>query len=64
MKRQFLIKKKFEKCNMTSVNLGKTLEYLKTQESLRSENVTKYYLCKGISLYVFLYPERHYTNTK
>ena len=49
---------------MTSVNLGKTLEYLKTQESLRSENVTKCYLCKRISLYVFLYPERHYTNIK
>ena len=35
------------------VNLGKNLEYLKTQESLRSENLTEYYLCKGIFLYVF-----------
>ena len=33
---------------MTSVNLEKNLEYFKIQESLRSENLTKYYLCKGI----------------
>ena len=45
----------FEK--VTSVNLGKTFEYLKIQESIRSENLTEYYLCKGIFLYVFLYPE-------
>ena len=31
---------------MTSVNFKKTIEYLKIQESLRSENLTKYYLCK------------------
>ena len=43
--------------NMTSVNLGKTFEYLKIQEGIRSENLTEYYLCKGIFLYVFLYPE-------
>ena len=35
---------------MTSVNLEKTFEYLKIQESLRSENITKYYLCKGLFL--------------
>ena len=35
---------------MTSVNLEKTLEYLKIQESLRSENLKKYYLCKWIVL--------------
>ena len=57
MKKPLLIKKtKFEKCDMTSVNLGKTLEYLKIQESLRSENLTEYHLCKKIILYVFLYP--------
>ena len=49
---------------MTSVNLGKTLEYLKIQESLRPENLTQYYLCKGIFSYVFLYPERYPTSTK
>ena len=38
---------------MTPVNLGKNLKYLKTQESLRSENLAEYYLCKGIFLYVF-----------
>ena len=43
----------FSKCDMTPVNLGKNLEYLKTQESLRSENLIEYYLCKGIFLYVF-----------
>ena len=35
---------------MTSVNLDKTLKYFKIQESLRSENFTKYYLCKGMFL--------------
>ena len=36
---------------MTSVNLEKTLEYFKIQESLRSENLTEYYFsCKGIFL--------------
>ena len=49
---------------MTSVNLEKTLKYLKIQESLRSENLTEYCLCKGIFLYVFLYPERYYTSKK
>ena len=49
---------------MTSVNLEKTLEYLKIQESLRSENLTEYCLSKGIFLYVFLYPERYYTSKK
>ena len=49
MKREFLVKKKqFEKCDMTSVKLEKTLEYLKIKESLRSENLTEYHLCKGI----------------
>ena len=40
---------------MTSFSLEKTLEYLKIQESLRSENLTECYLCKGIFLYVFLF---------
>ena len=34
---------KLEKCDMTSVNLEKTLEYLKIQESWRAENLTEYY---------------------
>ena len=35
--------------------LEKTSEYLKIQERLRSENLTEYYLPKGIFLYVFFY---------
>ena len=35
---------------MTSIKLGKTLEYLKIQESLRSENLIEYYLCERIFL--------------
>ena len=49
---------------MTSANLGKILEYLKIQENLLSKNLTKYYLCKGMLLYVFLYPERYKHNVK
>ena len=49
---------------MTSANLGKILEYLKIQENLLSKNLTKYYLCKGMFLYVFLYPERYKHNVK
>ena len=49
---------------MMFVSLGKTLEYLKIQENLWSENLTEYYLWKGILLYVFLYPERYNTSTK
>ena len=49
---------------MTPVNLGKTLEYLKVQKSLPTESLPEYYLCKGIFLYVFFYPERYYTRTK
>ena len=57
-------KKKFEKCDMTSVNLEKTLEYIKIRESLRFENLIKYYLCEGILLYVFLCLEKYYISTK
>ena len=64
MKRKFLIKKKkIEKYSMASVNLGKNLEYLNIQEILRSEYLTEYCLCKGIFLYVFLYPEKYYTSS-
>ena len=49
---------------MASVKLEKTLEYLKIQEILRSEDLAKYYLCKGIFLYIFLCPENCYTSTK
>ena len=38
---------------MASFKLGKTLDYRKIQESLRSENLTEDYLRKGIFLYVF-----------
>ena len=38
---------------MTSVDAEKSLKYSKIQESLRSENFTEYYLCKGIFLYFF-----------
>ena len=38
---------------MTSINLEKTLEYPKIQESLRSENLTEYYLCKGMFFLCF-----------
>ena len=61
MKRQFLIKKIVEKVWHDVLELEKTLEYLKIQESLLSENVTKYY--RNIFI-CFLYPERYYTNTK
>ena len=36
---------------MTSVNVEKTLEYIRIQESLQYGNLTKYYLCKGIFLF-------------
>ena len=49
---------------MTSVNLEKALEYLQIQDGLRSENLTGYYICKGIFLYIFLETERYYTSTK
>ena len=54
MKRKFLTKRKIEKCNMTFVNLGKTLEYLKIQKRLWPENLTEVF--KKIFLYgIFLY---------
>ena len=40
---------------MTSVNIAKILEYLKIKESLRSEDLTEYYLWEGIFLYIFVY---------
>ena len=43
---------------MASVNLGKVFEFLKIQVSVQSENLTKFYLCKGIFLHIFPYPER------
>ena len=49
---------------MTPINLEKTLEYFKIQESLQSENLAKYYLFKGMFLYIFLYYERYYVGTK
>ena len=45
-------------------NLEKTFEYLKIQESLQSENLTKYYLCEGVFLFDFLHPEKYYTTIK
>ena len=49
---------------MTSANLEKIVEYPTIEENLRYENLTEYYLCKGIFLYVFFYPVKHYTRTK
>ena len=46
--KRFLTKTYIEKGDMTSVNLEKTLEYLKIQENVRSKNLTEYCLCKGI----------------
>ena len=43
--------KNIEKCDVSL--LRKTSKYLHIQESLRYENSTEYYLCKGIFLYVF-----------
>ena len=57
-------KTQFEKCDMTSVNLEEILKYLKIKESLRSENLANYYLCKGIFLFVFIYPEIYYIKHK
>ena len=48
---------------MTSVNLEKIDKYFKIKESLRSKNLTNYYLRKGIFLYVFLY-RRYYIKHK
>ena len=47
MTRQFLTKK-IKTCNMRFVNLEETFKYLKIQEILRLENLTEYYLCKGM----------------
>ena len=38
--------------DMTSFSLEKILEYFTIQESLRYESIKKYYLFKGIFLYV------------
>ena len=52
MKRQF-VTKKIEKCDKESSNLERAPECFKTQESLSSENLTKYYLYKGIFFMFF-----------
>ena len=46
-------------CDMTYVNLKKTIEYLKIVESLRSENLTEYHLCTVKEyLYIFSLPRK------
>ena len=40
---------------MTSVNLGETLKYLKTWESLGSENLTEYYLLICVKIYFHMF---------
>ena len=40
-KDNFLQNWQFEKCDMTSINLEKILQYRKIQESLRNENLTR-----------------------
>ena len=63
MERQFLTKK-FNVAKRRPSTQKKPLEYVKIKETLQSENRTEYYLCKGMFLYVVLYPERYYTSTK
>ena len=46
------------------VNYEKTIFDKKSNLNLQPENLAGYYLCKGIFLYVFLYPERYYTSGK
>ena len=41
-----------KKSDMTSVNSEKILDYLKVQESLRSRNLTEFYLYEGV-FYMF-----------
>ena len=59
-------KKYFEKSHMTSFNLKKSLEYLKVQESFRSENFLQYYLYREeyIDMFFFshleIYPSGFY----
>lgn len=65
MKTVFGEKKYFEKSHMTSVNLKKSLEYLKVQESLRSENFLQHYLYREeyIDMFFFhleIYPPGFY----
>ena len=54
MKRQFLTKHFFEKCDMTSVNLEKTLEYLKIQEAYSLKILQSTIYVKDY-LYMFFY---------
>ena len=54
MKRQFLTKNFFEKCDMTSVNLEKTLEYLKIQETYSLKILQSTIYVKDY-LYMFFY---------
>ena len=46
------------------VNYEKTIFDKKSNLNLQPENLAGYYLCKGIFLYVFLYPERYCTSGK
>ena len=45
-----------------SINLERTLEDHNIPEGLQYENLIEYYLCKGIIVYAFLYPDiiQHY----
>ena len=49
-----------KKCKLRHNIRQKFLEYFKIQEGLPSENLTEYYLYKGIWLSVFVYSERYY----
>ena len=59
MKTVFGEKKYFEKSHMTSVNLKKSLEYLKVQESLRSENFLQHYLYREEYIDMFFFSPRN-----
>ena len=63
MEWRFLTKNINKNSNISSIILGKALKYVKIQESLRSENLAEYYLCKGMFLFIFLLTERYWTNT-
>ena len=59
-KDNFWQKELFEKFDIMSGNLGKTIEYLKIQKVYSLKNLKLFYLCKIIFLFVFLYPERYH----
>ena len=60
MKKRTFLTKKIGKSYMTTVNLGKSIEYLKIEETLFKSMI----YVKGYFYIFFLYPVRYYTSTK